>query len=173
MKLDSYWADTATAFIPAEVPLPAKVDVAIVGGGFTGLSAALALAKRGAQVAVLEAGAIAHEASSRNGGHVNNGLAVDYATLAAKVGSERASGWYRAYDAAVDTVARIVADEAIDCNFERNGKLKLAARPAHYDTLARGIERLRREVDTGVELIDGARIRSEVDSDQFCGGLLL
>lgn len=172
MKLDSYWSDTAVAFTPAETTLPAKADVAIVGGGFTGLSAALALAKKGAQVVLLEAGAIAHEGSSRNGGHVNNGLAVDYATLAAKVGSERASAWYRAYDSAVDTVARIVDEEKIACNFERNGKLKLASRPAHYDMLARGIDRLRRDVDTDVELIDGAHIRTEVDSPQFHGGLL-
>ena len=98
--------------------LPAQCDVAIVGGGFTGLSAALALAKRGASVVVLEAGErVAAEASGRNGGHVNNGLAVDYAEVAAKVGVERARAWYHAYDAAVDAVERIVRDEAIDCDF--------------------------------------------------------
>ena len=91
MKLDSYWTDTAPAFVPRARELPAQVDVAIVGGGFTGLSAALALARRGASVAVLEAGErVAAEASGRNGGHVNNGLAVDYAEVAAKVGAERA-----------------------------------------------------------------------------------
>lgn len=172
MKLDSYWSATAEAFSPAEAALPAKTDVAIIGGGFTGLSAALAFAKRGAKVTVLEAGALASEASGRNGGHVNNGLAVDYALLAERVGTARAGGWYRAYDAAVDTVARIVDEEAIACDFARNGKLKLASRPAHYETLARGLDRLRRDVDADVELIDAAHIRGEVDSDQFCGGLL-
>jgi glycine/D-amino acid oxidase-like deaminating enzyme len=152
--------------------LPAKTDVAIIGGGFTGLSAALALAKSGAQVVVLEAGRVAAEASGRNGGHVNNGLAQDYATISDQVGSARASAWYRAYDAAVDTVAHIVADESIDCDFARNGKLKLAARPGHYDALAKSAERMRREVDTDVELIGRDRIRSEVDSDLFFGGLL-
>src|SRR5207244_5255048 len=145
-----YWTDTVTAFEPTAADLPAKADVAIIGGGFTGLSAALALAKTGAQVVVLEAGPVAAEASSRNGGHVNNGLAHDYATLSDRVGSERASAWYRAYDAAVDTVARIVGEESIACDFARNGKLKLAARPAHYDALAKSAERMRREVDTDV-----------------------
>jgi len=78
MKLDAYWTDSAPAFRPQQRDLPPQVDVAVVGGGFTGLSAALALAKRGASVAVLEAGErVAAEASGRNGGHVNNGLAVD------------------------------------------------------------------------------------------------
>ena len=130
MKLAAYWTESAPAFRPAARELPAQVDVAVVGGGFTGLSAALALARRGASVVVLEAGErVAAEASGRNGGHVNNGLAVDYAEVAAKVGRERARDWYHAYDDAVDTVARLVHDEAIECDFSRTGKLKLATRP--------------------------------------------
>ena len=91
MKLESYWLDSAPAFAGhGDAPLPARADVAIVGGGFTGLSAALALARKGASVVVLEAGAVAGEASGRNGGHVNNGLAVDYAALADRVGVAKA-----------------------------------------------------------------------------------
>jgi glycine/D-amino acid oxidase-like deaminating enzyme len=172
MKLDSFWTETAAPFAGSRDQLPAKVDVAVVGGGFTGLSAARALASRGADVVVLEAKAIAAEASGRNGGHVNNGLAVDYPALAARVGRARAVAWYRAYDAAVDSVERIVTTEAIACDFERRGKLKLAARPAHYEALARNFDQLRREADPDVELVPPDRIRDEVGSDQFCGGLL-
>jgi glycine/D-amino acid oxidase-like deaminating enzyme len=172
MKLESFWTDTAPAFGALRESLPRKADVAVVGGGFTGLSAARALARRGAFVVVLEAEAIAGAASSRNGGHVNNGLAVDYPTLAARVGSDRASAWYRAYDAAVDTVERIVHEEAIDCDFVRRGKLKLAARPAHYEQLARGFEQIRREADPQVELVPAHRIREETSSNRFVGGLL-
>jgi glycerol-3-phosphate dehydrogenase len=70
MKLESFWTDTASSFEGRTEALPERVDVAVVGGGFTGLSAARALARRGARVAVLEAGSVAAEASGRNGGHV-------------------------------------------------------------------------------------------------------
>lgn len=173
MKLESYWTDSAPVFTVADTPLPGRADVAIVGGGFTGLSAALALARRGASVVVLEAGAVAGEASGRNGGHVNNGLAVDYATLADKVGRDKAQAWYRAYDAAVDSVAAVVEEEGLDCDFARNGKLKLAVRPAHYDFIARGFERLQKEVDPDVELLDAAGVAAEVASGRYCGGLLM
>lgn len=56
MKLDSYWNDSVPALALDAHDLPAQADVVIVGGGFTGLSAALALARRGASVVVLEAG---------------------------------------------------------------------------------------------------------------------
>ena len=174
MKLDSYWTDSAPAFTGQARELPGKVDVAVVGGGFTGLSAALALAARGASVAVLEAGArVAAEASGRNGGHVNNGLAVDYAEVAAKVGVARARAWYRAYDDAVDTVERLVREESIDCDFLRHGKLKLATRPGQMAALERSAERLVADgVDTDVEILNAARVHAEVQSDRFHGGLL-
>jgi glycine/D-amino acid oxidase-like deaminating enzyme len=174
MKLESYWTASAPAFVPRGTDLPLQCDVAIVGGGFTGLSAALALARRGASVVVLEAGErVAAEASGRNGGHVNNGLAVDYAEVAAKVGVERAKAWYRAYDQGVDAVERVVREEAIDCGFVRNGKLKLATKPMHLEALKRSAERLINDgVDTDVEILRAARVNAEVASDRFVGGLL-
>jgi glycine/D-amino acid oxidase-like deaminating enzyme len=174
VKLESYWTDSAPAYVPPQRELASQVDVAIVGGGFTGLSAALELAKRGASVAVLEAGErVAAEASGRNGGHVNNGLAVDYAEVAAKFGRDHAREWYHAYDDAVNAVEQLVRDEGIACDFGRNGKLKLATRAAQLQALERSAELLVRDgVDTDVELFDAPRVRAEVASSRFHGGLL-
>ena len=79
MKLTSYWLDTSQPFDrAAPKAVEGRYDVAVVGGGLTGSSAALALAKKGAQVVVLEAETIGNAASGRNGGMCNNGFAQDY-----------------------------------------------------------------------------------------------
>ncbi|WP_321925031.1 NAD(P)/FAD-dependent oxidoreductase [Paraburkholderia guartelaensis] len=173
MKLDSYWLDTAPGgLLASEGPVEGRVDVAVVGGGFTGLSAALAFGRRGASVAVLDAGRMGGGASGRNGGQCNTGVAQDYAALRGQLGVERAQGCYRAYAAAVDTVERLIREEGIDCDYLASGKLKLAAKPHHLEHLERTAELIRREVDPDVEIIGREQIRSEVESDSFHGGLL-
>src|SRR5581483_4514262 len=75
MTMESnYWLTTSSMAPATTGNLPAKADVAIIGAGFTGLSAARALAKKGVNVAVLEANTIGWGASSRNGGMVLTGL---------------------------------------------------------------------------------------------------
>ena len=172
MKLESYGLDSAPRFNGAAPgPVEGRADVAIVGAGFTGLSTALELGKRGASVVVLEAGRVAGEGSGRNGGHVNNGVAHDYPGMVRRFGEATARAMYHDFDAAVDTVERLVREESIDCDFVRSGKLKLAARPGHFDLLARTYEAIR-QVDGAVELIDAKRLREEIDSASFHGGLL-
>src|SRR5258708_442818 len=92
MKLDSYWLDTAPVFSEgAEGPVDGRADVVVIGGGFTGLSAALELATRGVSVTVLEAGRIASEASGRNGGQCHTGVAQGFASRAERVGLAQAA----------------------------------------------------------------------------------
>ncbi|SEE42809.1 Glycine/D-amino acid oxidase [Rhizobiales bacterium GAS191] len=173
MKLASYWHDTAAAFQGGkDGPVEGHADVAVVGGGFTGLSAALALAKTGAKVVLVEAGRVGGEASGRNGGHCNNGLSADFRAASEKLGLPLAKSLYRAFDAAVDTVERIIGDERIDCDFKRTGKIKLAAKPEHFDKLARSYELMSREVDPDTDLVPRSAIKSEIGSDAFHGGLV-
>jgi glycine/D-amino acid oxidase-like deaminating enzyme len=173
MKLESYWLDTAPAFGAGDPgPVAGRADVVVVGGGFTGLSAALALAGRGASVTVLEAGRVIGEASGRNGGHCSSGLAHDFGALSARLGVDKARDFHRAYCAAFHTVAGIVRDEGIACDFAVVGKLKLAAKPEHYDKLARACELLRREGEPDVRMVEPAHIGEEVGSDKFHGGML-
>lgn len=173
MKMMSYWLDTAKPFASAmSGPPEGSADVAVVGAGFTGLSAALALARKGAKVVVLEAARVASAASGRNGGMCNNGFAQDYCAMATRLGHERANMLYRAFDAGVDKVESIVAEENIDCHFRRVGKLKLAAKPAHYDKLARAQDLLAREVDPDTRMILRSEQQEEIGSTRYFGGML-
>jgi glycine/D-amino acid oxidase-like deaminating enzyme len=173
MKPTSFWLDTAPAFSGgASGPLPRRADVVVVGGGFTGLSAARTLAKRGVNAIVLEAGGVGSEASGRNGGHCNNGLSHDFTGVAARFGVERAREMYRAFDAGVDLVESIQREEGIACDFHRRGKLKLAAKPAHFDKLKRLQEVLAREVDDDTAIIPRDGLSSEIGSQRYHGGLL-
>lgn len=169
----SYWLATAPTFSGGVPGSPeGQVDVAVIGGGLTGLAAALALREKGASVAVLEAGQVVGEASGRNGGQCNNGTHQDYGSLVASLGRERAQAYYLAHVEAVDRVERLVKDHDIDCAFRRCGRLKLAAKPQHFDKIAKAYELLKAEVDPNVELILPERIRSEIGSDLYHGGLL-
>lgn len=174
MKLTSYWLDTAPRFAGGSpvAALPARADVVVVGAGLTGLSAARALAMAGAEVVVIDAGPVGGEASGRNGGQCNNGLAGDLGALAARVGMDRARDLYRAFDRGVDRVEAIVAQEGIACDFRRTGKLKLADKPEHAAKLARTADLLSREVEPGLTLIDRAGLSAEIGSDAFHAGLV-
>ena len=172
MKFQSYWHDTAPVFEgAAQGAVEGHYDVAIIGGGFTGLAAARHLAKAGVRVAVLEAERIGWGASGRNGGHLNNGLAHSFIAAKVELGKERAIALYRAFDDSIDTIEAIIAEEGIDCNFRRAGKLKLASKPQHFDAIARNFEAVHTEVDPDTALLSANDLKNEVGSP-FHGAML-
>ncbi|MFI7065786.1 NAD(P)/FAD-dependent oxidoreductase [Kribbella sp. NPDC050124] len=173
MKLTSYWLDTAK---PAgdfrHQELPASVDVAVVGGGLTGLSTALHLAKQGASVAVLEARTLGWGASGRNGGMATTGLAISFPKAVKRYGLDAATRMFTVYNDAIDTIEDVVATEGIDCDFERVGKLNLASKPAHYDDFQRAAELLERHAGHQTTLLPSHRMREEIGSDFFHGAMV-
>jgi glycine/D-amino acid oxidase-like deaminating enzyme len=171
-KQSNYWLDTVTLPVATTGDFPSNVDVAIVGAGFTGLSAARTLAKRGARVAVLEANTIGWGASSRNGGMVLTGMKLDVETLAARYGMEAAKRMYAASIASIDFVEQIVREEQIDCNFSRSGHLEVACKQSHFDAYARSVELIGREFDHHLRVVPKKELRSEIGSDIYFGGIV-
>lgn len=172
MQLTSYWQATAPRFDGAQDAVSGHYDVAIIGGGFTGLSAARHLAKSGSKVVVLEAQDVGHGASCRNGGHLNNGMAHGYGEAMARFGSDGARQLYHAYDASIDLIAQVIEEENLDCNFRRSGKLKLASKPGHVAGLKASCDLIRTEADKDVVFLDRAELAGEIQSTDAYAGML-
>src|SRR5229473_3718231 len=152
--------------------LPERVDVAIIGAGFTGLSGARTLAKRGAKVAVLEADTVGWGASSRNRGMVLTGMKLGVNKLISMYGRERTRRMYAASLASMDCVEQIVREENIECNFSRCGHLEVACKQKHFDDYARQAEVIAREFNHQLRIVPRSQLQSEIGSAIYYGGMV-
>jgi len=169
----NYWLST-TDFPKTDPtrPLPEVVDVAVIGAGFTGLSAARSLAKRGAKVAVLDSETVGWGASSRNGGMVLTGLKLGVNKLISMYGRERTQRMYAASLATIDCVEQIVREETIDCDFSRCGHLEVACKQKHFDDYARQAEVIDRDFNHKLRVVQRHELPSEIGSTIYYGGMV-
>jgi glycine/D-amino acid oxidase-like deaminating enzyme len=173
MLEQNYWLTTTDLPTPdASRPLPEVADVAVIGAGFTGLSAARTLAKRGAKVAVLESETIGWGASSRNGGMVLTGLKLGVTQLISRYGREHTKRMYAASLATIDCVEQIVREEAIDCDFSRCGHLEVACKQKHFDHYARQAEVIERDFDHKLRVVQRSELSTEIGSSIYYGGMV-
>ncbi|WP_121633228.1 NAD(P)/FAD-dependent oxidoreductase [Tropicibacter alexandrii] len=126
----AYWSDTRPAQDWPRLSDDLSVDVAVIGGGFTGLNAALALAEQGVRVAVFEAERPGWGASGRNGGFCClGGAKLSDAALRRRYGADDAGLWHDAQVAAVDHVSALLDRHAIDADTHSEGEVMLAHSP--------------------------------------------
>ncbi|MEW6405002.1 MAG: FAD-binding oxidoreductase [Chloroflexota bacterium] len=173
MNQQIYWHTTAD--MPSEQPLtliPERADVAIIGGGYTGLAAARTLAKQGVRVVVLEAETLGWGASSRNGGMVLTGLKLPMQTVIKRYGRDLAKCLFQYSLDSIDTVEQIVEEEKIDCGFARTGHLLAANKPRHFDALKEEVEFMDKEFNHKVRLVSRTDQRTEIGTDLYYGALV-
>jgi glycine/D-amino acid oxidase-like deaminating enzyme len=164
-----YWWDEVDLPQAAPVPLPGTVDVAVVGGGYTGLAAAWEISRAGRDVIVLDRDDIGAGASSLNGGMVHPGGKRDLSEFLAEPSGRQL--WDETV-AAVEGVGALGTELGIGFDWQRRGHLELAHHPRvalHQQALAATYSSIGEEA----RFLDASDVRGEIGSGRFFGGLLV
>lgn len=173
-KTDPYWWDAAPPDDEGDAPPPDRADVVVVGSGYTGLSAALELARGGVDVVVLEAFRFGEGASTRSGGMVSGGVNVgkggDVETL---YGADRVGAMIEEAAESYSHFEQIIERENIDCQYRRCGRFVGAHTPTAYAGMAARVETLNAQADAGASLVPKARQREQLGSDFYHGGMIV
>jgi gamma-glutamylputrescine oxidase len=149
-----------------------RADVAVLGGGIAGCSAALHLAKRGFRVALLEARVVGYGASGRSGGQTIFGLAASQRSLAAKVGRDDARRLFDLSIEALDLTQSLIREYAIDCDYHAN-HVHVATKPRHLAELDEWARELHEECGyPSAQILDRAELQAHVRSERYLGGLI-
>lgn len=166
-----YWWDAARPEASKVDEIPSTTEVAIIGGGFTGLNAALVLARAGKQVVVFDADAPGWGASSRNGGLLGPGWA--FFDTGMHYGEKVARQVVEESFLSLQHVKDVVANENIDCDLKVVGYFKGAMTPRIYDGLGRYIDRIRKVMPCDAYLVPRAEQHAEVGTDLYHGGIVM
>lgn len=171
-SIASLWAATASTPQPACPVLTEdlEADVAVIGGGFAGLSTALHLSEAGAAVCLLEAQEIGNGASGRNGGQLNPGVKLGLEALAQRFG-EAGRGLFNLGEEAVDFVAELIARHSLRCNFIRPGVLRLAHSTGALGTLKEAHSALRHR-GIATEMLSARDVEIIAGTRRYVGGML-
>ena len=169
----SYWADTSekgTGY--SDRPLPESVDCAVVGGGMTGISAAYHMATEGLKVALLEREHLGWGASSRNGGMAIPGIKYKVSSLFKQHGVDATRRMFQASFDSVQLLKKLIAEKGIDCDLEETGSFAAAYRPSHLKSLEEWQRTLSDKFGHSTRLVAPDRMKEELGTDRYYGGLV-
>src|SRR5271169_6388486 len=170
-----YWWEAYTPTAGDLVDVPRAARVAIVGGGYAGLSTALELAKHGIDAVVLEANELGSGASTRNGGAVSGGVNIgkSFTGRSADVEPARAERLLSDASDAFGLIDRLIEEERIDCFWEKPGRFVGAWTKKHYAAQSRRLAMLNAAAQSGAYMVPRERQREEIASDYYFGGMVV
>lgn len=170
VKYEPYWWDAAPYEPLPAVELPKSVDVVVLGAGYTGLSAALTLARGGRDVLVCEMGLANGGGSSRNQGQMGAVFKRSFSQLAASHGRDKAVAIMQSGRAAIEYTQSLIEREQISCDLERCGRFVAAYRREDYEALARELDVLKREFGFQGDMVPRSEQTRHIGSDFYFGG---
>src|SRR5437764_3278755 len=171
-KNQPYWWEAAAPPTLPPIAPPDACDVAIVGSGYTGLTAAIELARGGRHVVVLDAEDAGWGCSSRNGGQVSTSIKPGFGDLAERHGKEAAFAIRREGLNALDWIEDFIAREGMDCDWSRVGRFHGAHNSAAFEVMARDSARQIKGLEIECHVVPRAEQRSEIGSDRYFGGIV-
>jgi gamma-glutamylputrescine oxidase len=148
-----------------------RYDLCVIGGGIAGCSAALHLAQRGFEVALLEARFVGYGASGRSGGQTIFGLAASQRKLIAEVGREDAGRLFDLSIEALDLTLSLIQVHTIDCDYRPN-HVHVATKPRHLRELDEWIHELHGLGYESARLLNRAELQAHVRSERYLGGII-
>ena len=174
-KPSPYWWEAYRPTSGELVEVPQSARVAIVGGGYAGLSTALELAKHGIDAVVLERGELGVGASTRNGGSVSGGVNIgkSFSGRPAEVGPEETHHLLSDASDAFSLIERLIAEEGIECFWMKRDRFVGAWTPAHYDYQQTRLAALNDNAQSGAYMVPRERQREEIASDYYYGGMVV
>ena len=166
------WMQDAAAPPLADQPLPAQVDVLIVGAGYTGLSAARETAASGRSTLVLDSAPLGGGCSSRNGGQVAYSIKPSFQTLKSRHGAATAQGICREGVQAVAELRSLARAQGVDCDWRETGCFYGAHTPRHFAAMVRDAGEEAARLGQKVSVVPRSEQRTEIASDFYHGGLV-
>lgn len=173
MKTTPYWRNDAPRPRIDNAPLPDRVDAAVVGAGYTGLAAAIALARAGRSVIVFEAEDAAWGCSARNGGQIGSGVKPGPDALERRFGREGARAVVREGLASLEHTIDFIEREGVECDLHRGGRFIGAHKPGRYDAMARNFQDLSRLAPFDWHMTPKEDMARELGTDAYHGGAVL
>jgi glycine/D-amino acid oxidase-like deaminating enzyme len=168
----AYWLDQLGPAPELPGDLPRKVDVLIVGAGYTGLNAAIQTAHGGRRTLVLDAEDPGFGCSTRNGGQISTSVKPSLDKLTARFGADKARAIRNEGQRQLDWIGDFIEAEGLDCDFRRCGRFHAAHTPAHYEELARDAEKMKAQEGIESFAVPRADQRSELGTDAYFGGVV-
>ncbi|MEM6375652.1 MAG: FAD-dependent oxidoreductase [Pseudomonadota bacterium] len=166
-----YWWEEARP-VPTDDVLPERCDVAIIGAGYTGLSAAIAARDCGASVVVLEAGTPGQGASSRNGGMFGAHPRLSRERLVRYFGAATADAILAEAAPALDWARNFIEREEIDCDFEQTGRIQLAYTKAQAGAQLKLVETLKGVAGVEAHAVARKDLTQEIETPLYHGAIV-